>query len=100
MEEITFTLDKEKLIKALKCCNGEHTCSECPYFGNCYDGKVTEGALILVEELIEENKRLKAFKEYFDGLYERGLEVANWHLNGALEPFDNFYESAQEMLED
>lgn len=34
------------------------------------------------------------FKKYFDELYGEGLEVANWHLNGDLEPFDNFYESA------
>lgn len=36
------------------------------------------------------------FKEYFDELYGTGLEVANWHLNGEFEPFDNFYESAME----
>lgn len=34
------------------------------------------------------------FKKYFDELYGEGLEVANWHLNGDLEPFDNFYENA------
>ena len=37
---------------------------------------------------------LKAFKSYFDELYGKGLDVANRHLNSALEPFDNFYESA------
>ena len=36
------------------------------------------------------------FKEYFDEMYGKGLDVANWHLNGELEPFDNFYESACE----
>ena len=36
------------------------------------------------------------FKQYFDEMYGQGLEIANWHLNGALEPFDNFYESACE----
>ena len=40
--------------------------------------------------------QLSRFKQYFDGLYGQGLEVANWHLNGELEPFDNFYESAIE----
>ena len=34
------------------------------------------------------------FKKYFDELYGEGLEVVNWHLNGDLEPFDNFYENA------
>jgi hypothetical protein len=29
-------------------------------------------------------------------MYGKGLDIANWHLNGALEPFDNFYESACE----
>lgn len=56
--------------------------------------------IVTAKELAEENEKLKAFKGYFDGLYGKGLEVANWHLNGALEPFDNFYESAQDMLED
>ena len=42
---------------------------------------------------------MKAFKSYFDKLYGKGLDVANWHLNGALESFDNFYESAlQEVV--
>lgn len=42
---------------------------------------------------------LKAFKSYFDELYGKGLDVANWHLNSELEPFDNFYESAlQEVV--
>ena len=36
------------------------------------------------------------FKEYFDSLYGQGLEIANWHMNGELEPFDNFYDSALE----
>lgn len=42
---------------------------------------------------------MKAFKSYFDELYGKGLDVANWHLNSELEPFDNFYESAlQEVV--
>lgn len=44
--------------------------------------------------LTREITALRAFKNYFDGLYGKGLEVANFHLNGELEPFDNFYESA------
>lgn len=40
--------------------------------------------------------RYVRFKQYFDELYGQGLEVANWHQNGGLEPFDNFYESAIE----
>lgn len=41
-----------------------------------------------------ELEKLRKFKEYFDELYGTGLEVKNWHLNGDIEPFDNFYESA------
>lgn len=43
-----------------------------------------------------DRKQLTAFKEYFKDLYGQGLEIANWHQNGELEPFDNFYESAIE----
>lgn len=50
-------------------------------------------------ELTQENKRLQRFKDYFDDLYNTGLEVANWHLNGSLEPFDSFYDSAMEWGE-
>ena len=40
--------------------------------------------------------RLEAFKAYWSGLYDTNLEIANWHLNGTTEPFDNFYDSAEE----
>lgn len=45
-------------------------------------------------------EQLKKFKEYFDEMYGQGLEVAKWHINGDLEPFDSFYESALEYAED
>lgn len=45
-------------------------------------------------DLTREITALRAFKNYFDSLYGKGLEVANFHLNGELEPFDDFYESA------
>ena len=54
--------------------------------------------LKIVEEQQAEIDRLKRFKAYFDDLCGDGLEVANWHLNGKLEPFDNFYESAIEEM--
>ncbi len=47
-----------------------------------------------IKDLQQENQALKAFKEYFDEMYGKCLEVANWHLNGELEPFDNFYDGA------
>ena len=43
---------------------------------------------------LEELKEAMEFKKYFDELYGEGLEIANWHKNGDLEPFDSFYESA------
>ena len=43
--------------------------------------------------------KYKKFKEYFDDLYGKGLEVENWHMNGETIPFDDFYESACEYAE-
>lgn len=58
-----------------------------------------EKTLQITEKQQAEIERLKAFKSYFDELYGKGLDVANWHLNSELEPFDNFYESAlQEVV--
>lgn len=37
----------------------------------------------------------KAFYEYFRELYGQGLEVANWHMNDEMEPFDDFFEAAE-----
>ena len=50
--------------------------------------------------MLNDYVKLKRFKEYFDDLYGQGLEIANWHQNGSLEPFDNFYESAIEYSEE
>jgi hypothetical protein len=47
-------------------------------------------------ELFEMAIKAIKFKEYFGEMYGKGLDVANWHLNGQLEPFDNFCESACE----
>ena len=59
-----------------------------------------------VNRLEQENKRLREvleglqrFKDYFNELYGQNLEVANWHLNGELEHFDDFYESACKLIE-
>lgn len=53
-------------------------------------------------KLLAENRRLetelekyKRVKNYWDDLYGEGLEIANWHLNGDTEPFDSFWESAE-----
>ena len=52
-----------------------------------------------VDRLEKEIKALLAFKDYFSDLYGHGLEIANWHENGTLEPFDNLYESAEDEYE-
>lgn len=49
---------------------------------------------LLCEDVENTAIKYRAFKEYFDKLYGQGLTVGNWHLNGALEPFDNFYDKA------
>lgn len=55
----------------------------------------------LINRQQAEIEELQAFKSYFDELYGTSLDIANYHLNGALESFDNFYESAlQEMVGD
>ena len=43
---------------------------------------------------IEEFRQAMRFKEYFMELYDEGLEVANWHKNGDLEPLVNFIDEA------
>lgn len=55
--------------------------------------------LQIIEEQQAEIEKLKKFKSYFDDLYGYGLEVINWHLNEELEPFDNFYDSAIQEME-
>lgn len=52
-----------------------------------------------LKEVLRTTLEAIRFKMYFDELYGQGLEVANWHLNGDLEPFDNFYEAAIEYSE-
>lgn len=54
---------------------------------------------VTVKEIIALLRALYAFKVYFDSLYGEGLEIANFHQNGAMEPFDNFYDSAMEEYE-
>ena len=49
-----------------------------------------------LKEIADRFEELVRFKEYFTELYGEGLEIANWHFNGDLEPFDTFYEGALE----
>lgn len=45
----------------------------------------------------EKAVELKRFKDFFTNLYGEGLEVANWHRNGDTEPFDGFYDWAENL---
>ena len=93
-----------EIIKALECCydlDSSAICHQCPLYQTeeCRDGYLGLQAYHLINRQQAEIERLKAFKSYFDELYGKGLDVANWHLNSELEPFDNFYESAlQEVV--
>lgn len=52
-----------------------------------------------LEELSKENTALKAYKDYFADCYGQGYEVANYHLNGDLDPLDTFLDSAEAEYE-
>ena len=92
----------EQIVKALECCSiGEAICFMCPLYNktdHCVD-VLTENAHDIINRQKAEIEKLKAFKSYFDELYGKGLDIATWHLNGALEPFDSFYESALQEME-
>lgn len=64
---------------------------------NCQQTVYADLSKIIKEQAVE-IKRLTAFKSYFDELYGKGLDIANWHKNGDLEPFDSFYNSALEEM--
>lgn len=48
-----------------------------------------------LDKLSKENDALKAYKNYFADCYGQGYEVANYHLNGDLEPLDSFINGAE-----
>ena len=112
-----------EIIKALECCTTQKHCWGCPRYDSsvnaCMEIPMREvfdlinrkndiiDSLIAEQETLQkalaeknaEVERLKKFKYYFDDLYGIGLEVAEWHHNGMLEPFDNFYDSAIEEMD-
>lgn len=42
---------------------------------------------------------LQAYKDYISALYGKDYQVANYHLNGDLEPLDSFLDSAEAEYE-
>lgn len=81
IEEEIRILDPETSREALQ-----------PYAYDTYQRHkvVEEACRVAVDEL----RQCLAFKGYFVDLYGKGLAIANWHKNGDLEPFDNFFEDA------
>lgn len=51
-----------------------------------------------IKAVLLELENYKSFKQYWDELYGKGLEISNWHENGETELFDNFYDSALEEM--
>ena len=49
--------------------------------------------------ILEKMQKLSAFYKYFSELYGQGLEIANWYQNDNLEPFDNFFDSAEQEID-
>ena len=87
----------EKAIKLLKQYQGYE-----PMFP---DGETLKHAFDLTDETVDtllsalrpvSREPLEKFKEYFDDLYGKGLEVYGWHMNGEAKSFDDFYEDACE----
>lgn len=94
-------------IKECRTCDRNLRCEECIYQNENEITKseierlkaMNQSKLDTIHDLQNKITKLQAFKAYFDELYGKGLNIANWHLNGELEPFDNFYEDAlQEMV--
>ena len=94
----------EEIKSSLEVIATTRNCNECKIrnckWGTCNCSQISaNAALDLINRQQAEIERLKAFNSYFDELYGKGIDVANWHLNSELEPFDSFYESAlQEVV--
>ena len=58
----------------------------------------TNDVFSLIVDSSDAIKKCFSFIKYWSDLYGTGLQVSGWHLNGDLEDFDNFYNSAMECL--
>ena len=90
-------MKREEAIKLLKQYQGYEPMSP--------DGETLKHAFDLTDETVDtlltalrpvSREPLEKFKEYFDDLYGKGLEVYGWHMNGEAKSFDDFYEDACE----
>ena len=88
-----------KTIRNWKYCrkHSQEDCerANCPYRSevSC-EWLLSKDIVSILDADTRELNALRNFKQYFDSLYGQGLEVANWHMNGNFESFDNFYDSA------
>lgn len=77
MKEVKTELNRDQIVKAMECCNGEgHICGKCPYGStrigiSCRD-KLIKDALTLIRELTEENERLRKLRAQIKELLEEG----------------------------
>ena len=92
-----MSMTREEAIKLLKQYQGYE-----PMFP---DGETLKHAFDLTDETVDtlltalrpvSREQVEKFKEYFDDLYGKGLEVYGWHMNGEAKSFDDFYEDACE----
>ena len=90
-------MTREEAIKLLKQYQGYEPMSP--------DGETLKHAFDLTDETVDtllaalrpvSREPLEKFKEYFDDLYGKGLEVYGWHMNGEAKSFDDFYKDACE----
>lgn len=53
-----------------------------------------------LEDSQQKVERLERFYNYFSELYGQNLQIANWHQNDELEPFDCFFDSAEQEMDE
>ena len=91
--------DRLKTIRNWKYCrhHSQEDCvrKQCPYYHEIpCEWLLSKDIVSVLDTDTRELNALRKFKKYFDGLYGQNLEVANYHMNGNFESFDNFYDSA------
>lgn len=86
--------DREKLIDLI--INAKRTDPETGSFTEYLADFLLGYGVKLPDDRSVSREQVEKFKEYFDDLYGKGLEVYGWHMNGEAKSFDDFYEDACE----
>ena len=70
-------IDREKVIKALECCEKANNCGNCPYDGECTkrDFALTRDAIALLRE--QEPVKQEAYENGFHDGYRQAMREAN-----------------------